>query len=319
MKRAASVCAWVSFGFALLAPRIASAYCRTHACNPADPAQNCAIDAQHCVTTGLPLAWPSACVSFSVQEDGSKKYGITADAFGSMLTAAFAQWVTTSCLDGSAPSLSIENIGVAACDQVEFNTSAANANVWMFRDDVWPYEGGEDALGLSTVHYDPDTGDIQDVDVEINSAGPKLSIGDPVDPDGADLQSIVTHEAGHFLGLSHTLIGGSTMLGGYTLGDSSQRVIGPDDSDGICAAYLAGRATSTADCSPRRGFSTVCGGALPTTTTTTTDDSSSAATKGCAMSSGAAPGKLPVLALPALAGLLLLRRRARVRASRSSA
>ncbi len=31
--------------------------------------------------------------------------------------------------------------------------TGANAKVWMFRDDEWPYIGGEDALGLSTLHY----------------------------------------------------------------------------------------------------------------------------------------------------------------------
>ncbi|HTA89551.1 MAG TPA: matrixin family metalloprotease [Polyangiaceae bacterium] len=314
MKRATS--ALFALVLVLSAPRIASAYCRTHACNPADPAQNCAIDAQHCVTTGDPLAWPSSCVSFSVQQDGSKKYGITAEAFGTMLTAAFGRWVGATCLDGSSPALSIENIGVAACDQVEFNLASANANVWMFRDDVWPYAGGEDALGLSTVHYDPDTGDIQDVDVEINSAGVKLSIGDPVDPDGADLESIVTHEAGHFLGLSHTLIAGSTMIGGYTLGDSSQRILGADDSDGICATYPAGRSSETTDCAPRRGFSGVCGGALPATS----GDSDPAATsKGCAVAAMIAPSHgFPWPALVALAGALVARGRRRTRWSRSS-
>lgn len=195
------------------------------------------------------------------------KYGISASDFGTMVQTALDRWTNAVCFandatQDSVPSIHVENLGPVACDVVEFNTTGANANVWMFRDDTWPYDGGEDALGLTTVHYDPDTGVIQDVDVEINGAA-----SDPLTSDGsangADLDSILTHEAGHFLGLSHTLATGATMTAGYQKGDISRRSLEPDDMAGICAAYPSGRVIESVDCAPRRGLAEECGGALP--------------------------------------------------------
>jgi Matrixin len=272
--------------------RASLAFCRTHACNPADPAEQCERDADNCIITGDVLYWPSSCVGFSVQENGSAKYGIDAQTFGSMVQTALDRWtsavcVTTDATQDSVPSLHVKNLGAVSCGQVEFNLAGANANIWMFRDDSWPYVGGADALGLSTLHYDPDTGVIQDVDVEINAAGQPLSVTGAAN--AADLDSILTHEAGHFLGLSHTNVAGATMAPGYTLGDQSQRSLEPDDTAGICAAYPSGRVVVSVnssnpkdfdDCTPRRGLAQMCGGALPETNG---DPNPSDSTTGCSI------------------------------------
>ncbi len=52
----------------LLVSATASGYCRTTTCDPRR--QACPRDAQGCMTGGIPLAWPEACVGFSVQRDG---------------------------------------------------------------------------------------------------------------------------------------------------------------------------------------------------------------------------------------------------------
>jgi len=296
-RRAAFGALLVAFG----ASAHASAYCRTRACNPA--IEQCARDASNCITTGDLLYWPSSCVSFSTQQDGSAKYDISGDAFGKLVQTALDAWTSATCIaaDGtdSVPSLRVKNLGTVACDQVEFNTSGANANVWMFRDDTWPYVGGEDALGLSTVHYDPDTGVIQDVDVEINAADAPLSTNGA--KGAADLQSILTHEAGHFLGLSHTSVTGATMFAGYTLGDQSQRTLEPDDTAGICAAYPEGRVITNVnssnpqgfdDCTPRRGLALECGGALPASSG---DSNADTTAKGCSIARLTAPPHSPTV------------------------
>ncbi|HEY2405561.1 MAG TPA: matrixin family metalloprotease [Polyangiaceae bacterium] len=246
----------------LVTSRSASAYCLTHDCNPADPTQGCMFDDAGCIVTGVPISWPSLCVGFSVQQDGSVKYGISAKDFGDMVQSALERWTQAQCQGGGAVSLQVQNLGSVACDSVEINHTGGNANIWMFRDDVWPYIGGEDVLGMTTVHYDLDKPDIQDVDVELNGSGPDpLSTDDPAT--GADLDSILTHEAGHFLGLSHTKVAGATMAPGYTKGDTSVRSLEQDDIDAICAAYPASRPVTAVDCTPLHGFSGVCGGALP--------------------------------------------------------
>ena len=56
------------------------------------------------------------------------------------------------------------------CDKHEYNQNAGNANIIIFRDDTWPYEGSGNTLALTTVTYNLDTGEIYDADMELNSA-----------------------------------------------------------------------------------------------------------------------------------------------------
>ncbi|MCA9570513.1 MAG: matrixin family metalloprotease [Myxococcales bacterium] len=51
-----------------------------------------------------------------------------------------------------------------------------------------------------------------------------------------DLQSIAAHEHGHWLGLGHTPINGSTMFASYG-GGIGPRSLGSDDEAGVCALY----------------------------------------------------------------------------------
>jgi MYXO-CTERM domain-containing protein len=158
--------------------------------------------------------------------------------------------------------MEVTNNGPVECDEVEYNQRNGNANVFMFRDDEWPYVGGEDALGLSTIRFDPTSGNIYDVDVEVNGTDTPISVGDDVH--GADLASILTHEAGHFLGLAHSNAPRSTMLPGYRPGDDSLRSLETDDMDAICDALNPARTTDSNSCVPRHGFSGECGGDAPT-------------------------------------------------------
>jgi MYXO-CTERM domain-containing protein len=80
-----------------------------------------------------------------------------------------------------------------------------------------------------------------------------------------DLQSILTHEAGHFLGLAHSLVNDATMYPSYNKGDVSFRDLSQDDQQGVCAIYPADRPGLPA-CDPTAaskgslGYSPLCGG-----------------------------------------------------------
>lgn len=52
----------------------------------------------------------------------------------------------------------------------------------------------------------------------------------------ADLQSIAAHENGHWLGLTHSPINGTTMYASYN-GGTGARSLHPDDDAGVCALY----------------------------------------------------------------------------------
>jgi len=245
---ALSLAAW-------LAPGTASAYCRSNTCDPRT--QDCERDRSGCITGGRLLVWASSCVTFAVQEDGSPKHRISEKRFAEEVNNAFRTWLDVDCGGGETPSLDVQNIGPVECDKVEYNQRDGNANVFIFRDDEWPYAGGEDALGLSTIRFDPTTGFIYDVDVEINGTDTPISVGDPVE--GADLASILTHEVGHFLGLSHSSVLHATMRPGYSPGDSSLRSLAIDDEEGICDALNPDRRPTTDKCDPRHGFAVDCG------------------------------------------------------------
>ena len=124
--------------------------------------------------------------------------------------------------------------------QDEYNSTQNNANILAVRDDEWPYVGAEDALAFTHLHFDTDTGELYDADIEVNSVIQRYSVSEPVN--GADLDSVLTHEVGHLLGLSHTLVTDATMYASYTEGTDSLRTLTDDDVHGVCDLSARSRA-----------------------------------------------------------------------------
>lgn len=248
-----------------LSPSAAHAFCRTTTCDPGDPAQQCARDARtQCLTSGAPLFWASRCLTISVQADGAPKAGIDyADALASV-ERAFAAWSGADCGQGERPSLDVIVEGPVECKASEYSKDHRNANIVWFRDESWPYEGADDALGLTRVRFDLSEvpGELWDADIEVNAVTEPLSIGAPVEGH-VDLDSLLTHEAGHVLGLGHTLDIEATMIAGYVTGSDSLRTLGRDDVKGVCAVYPPARATTSTSCEPRHGFSELCADEQP--------------------------------------------------------
>ena len=247
----------------LLTASSAFAYCRTTTCDPGDPKASCKFDANGCVMTGFPLAWRSSCVTIGVQQMGSPRNGLTFDDIAPVVEQAFSSWMKADCGNGT-PSIQVNMIGPLECDVVEYNSKVGNANVVIFRNDVWPYTemGASYAIGLTTTHFDTTNGDLWDADIELNGTAP-LTIGDPIK--GDDLLSVLTHEGGHFLGLAHSFDPTATMRPVYTAatdGDSL-RSLAPDDIAGICSIYPPGRKPATTSCENRHGFSSQCAADQP--------------------------------------------------------
>ncbi|HSC89858.1 MAG TPA: matrixin family metalloprotease [Polyangiaceae bacterium] len=247
----------------------AHAYCRTTTCDESadcttNPIDCCTRDGQGCDTNGKVLYWPSSCVSWSVQEDGSLAQGIDAETTEQVVGEAFLAWTSVTCA-GAPVSIDTAYYGRSTCNEHVFDNGGPNANVWMFRDDEWTHtQPGSDgtvvnaaALAVTTVTFDPETGEMLDADVEFNSALMEFSVGDQDITN--DLLSVATHEAGHFLGLDHSNEWDATMAPGYFSGSTEQRTLGLDDQAGLCAAYPQGRDNVlTSSCDPLGGSTIAC-------------------------------------------------------------
>ncbi|MES1205985.1 MAG: matrixin family metalloprotease [Pseudomonadota bacterium] len=239
----------VACGVVLAVPGAARAFCRTTTCAVTDPPPECARDADGCFTAGIPLVWQQQCVSMAIAAGGSSRLGLDFSAAENVTAAGFSLWVTTPCDGGGFPSIAVMNRGPLTCETTEFNPTGPNANAVLFRDDGWPHDPS--AIALTTVSFNPRTGKILDVDMEINSEMALNTLS---------LQYVIGHEAGHFLGLDHSADPTALMYYRHSLGDTVAPVLQPDDLAAVCAAYPTDRAVPLCDFEPAQGFATDCGG-----------------------------------------------------------
>ena len=252
--RASAVCA-----LALIAALsgTAHAYCRTSTCS-----SSCARDPDTgCSMGGTPIAWPNACVSFSLQEAASS--AIDLEHATALMREAFAIWESARCGDaGEKPSVSVSDaFGPAVCATAQYNTRSGNANLVLFRDDDWPYSGVGRELAATWLTVDGQ-GVILDADIEINATSPLsvptdagLSLGVIVDQH--DLLSIMVHEAGHFLGLDHSREDGSVMQAELFAAEVRTQ-LSADDEAAISAVYPPERDAAACDYTPHGGFAPEC-------------------------------------------------------------
>lgn len=287
----------------LLSPRSALGFCRTSVCDFGFLGTRCTPEREG--DCGVPLSWKGGCVGFSIQRDGSSV--LSADEAGELVSASFATWNAADC-GGANPHFFVKRQPDAECNSLVYNidrsTNTGNANVFMFRDDAWPYPDFDTGLALTTLTYHIETGEILDADIEINTSGTVVFTTSDTDVI-YDLASTIQHETGHFLGISHSPDPASPMFPEPEFGSTRHRELSPDDVAAICDAYPPAEPALTASCSPTpRDFSPLCNETLPDTDSQEEDG-------GCSIS--AAPGREPAAlllgALTAAACALRLRRR----------
>ncbi len=267
-----------------------------------------------------PLFWEGkTCVTLDIYWNGWKKMPIV--EVGRALGAAAHTWSPSAVTCPSADQASHPYLEIVPSLAPEAATAKADGrdahNVLVFRTTGWLADMlPAEAIAVTTKTNKKD-GRIVDMDIEVDAEFfdwanlDPGALADGSTSDKFDLQTVITHELGHFLGLAHVCNAGNdddtvddqgrlvpwcdpslpaeirdaVMHAVVEAGEISKRELSSDDVAGICAIYPASE-------NPR-----TCALDLP-------DD-------GCGCALGAAPGGGAGLALAVL--VFIGRRRARPR------
>jgi hypothetical protein len=212
--------------------RPAAAYVRSVTSDPTNP---------------VPLYWTSSCETVTIYLNGLT--AMTPDEVAKSIGAAAAAWGPdqVSCL-GQTGDASIGHPYFQIIPQLSTGGAVPvvkndGKNSIIFRTTDW--DAGPEVLASTTVFREP-SGKIVDADTEINAVPgimptllANLDPGAPPPQNGqlrVDLQTLMTHEFGHFLGLAHPCVVSDPLGGG---GDNSDQPTNTPSCTGAPAASLA--------------------------------------------------------------------------------
>jgi hypothetical protein len=212
-------------------------------------------DDNGCPVEGAPLFWSSKCIGFAMNDRGTQNLDVTQTRL--TIQKSFATWTSVPCPGGGTASITFSPMADVPCHKSNYNPQGPNVNVILFQDNEWTYHGIDGTLAKTSVTFDHTTGEILDADIEVNSAFNALTVTDDPNKIQYDLQSIITHEAGHFLGLAHSPEPAAVMFATYDPGAASLRKLDTDDISAICATYPPGR-TAACDTTPHGGLDPNC-------------------------------------------------------------
>jgi len=236
-----------------------------------------------CDGDGVPLAWKRPCLTYAVYADGSKTLSIS--QVHDIIGRSFRAWTQVRC-NGQSIGFNVRpSSEPSKCDEPQYNQGNSNMNTFIFVRSGWVdrhpdeceinpancEENAPEALAVTKVWYGRNSGEIFDVDVEINedTVGPYGICPNP--PSGnpcnvIDLQNVLTHEVGHLYGLAHPPSGQdakeTTMYPSSDAdrGEIKKRDLDRDDIAGLCAIYSQTNQLSDAcDYTPKGGATLVCG------------------------------------------------------------
>ena len=170
--------------------------------------------------TQLPVYWTTPCAVATIYLNGFSQ--LTRDEVAKSIAAAAQAWSpnvvtcpgTDSDAGGGHPSFEIitQISSGGPIPPVGRDAGADGKNTIVFQTTSWDYDAS--AIALTSRNTDP-SGRIFDADIQIKALGPAIdgytwANLDPNSPSvrggsyQIDLQTAITHEFGHFLGLGHT-------------------------------------------------------------------------------------------------------------------
>jgi hypothetical protein len=290
-----------------------------------------------CAETGEPLIWNNPCLSYAI--DGRGSFWMDDADIEDAVNVAFETWEKAECPGGGTPNLVFKPSMVPSnCQRAEFNTTG-NVNTIAFLN-PWkdpcadelgrrPYDPL--AFAVTIVWSNTATGEILDADMMINdqeattenAGGPYADCPDTgCEGDDADLRSIITHEAGHFIGIGHCDPDDpgceeATMYFRAPRGPVNKRTLEPDDINAVCDIYPPGNLDQSCNPTPTGGLQLNCETTSAGNPIACDAPGSTSSSSGCSAGAAQAPAETLWATIAALLGLTLMRRRSGRRGERS--
>ena len=175
----------------------------------------------------LPMFWASSTVTFTAHQAGDPT--ITDGSDLAAVRLAFQAWENV----GSSRIAFIEDRSNQA--RTDWRADDLHLVVWDTSNESGFFGGTAGLVAITPVDFDPRSGQILDADIVFNAKNYKFS----TDLTGGtfDIQSIATHEVGHFIGLDHSAVIGATMNPFASTQDTRLRTLEQDDIAGASAIY----------------------------------------------------------------------------------
>jgi MYXO-CTERM domain-containing protein len=224
--------------------------------------------------TRVPVRWPSPTVTVSIPATGLPGT-VSPERLRHAVEGAIAAWNQPSAACSTA------SLRLAATPAPHDRVAQDGINNVIFRRGLWCRNGesgqscyDREMQALTSVFLrnhpgQPDDGEIVEADIELNAVHVRWAALDPppaVFPPGvADLQTVLTHELGHVLGLAHTCdeglvypplednqgrkvercrrgeTRGTVMYPERGSGPAVRRALSSDEIDAVCDIYPNGR------------------------------------------------------------------------------
>lgn len=187
-------------------------------------------------SSGVQIKWPTSVVTVALSSSVSappSNIKAGSDVAGA-IRRALLQWAGASSIRFVETSSNAQSVSPSTGGDGISLITVANTpeNAALFT--------GSDRPGRTRVFFDQATGQISEADIALNPAA-------LFSTDGTfgtyDLESVLTHELGHLLGLEHSGMVGATMQprlavnGLYTLPAFSPRTLSEDDRAGVRSLY----------------------------------------------------------------------------------